>query len=106
MNEVYKIEDLHRASDEPTCLAHRIAERVSYCDIVAYGIEQLDSFRVILELVEDDSDMVNIMLSNISVQMPANPKHTAAIEEKRDEMALEMAEEYFEEMAQSRKGGN
>lgn len=105
MNELYKIEDLHKSTDEVTCLAYRIEERVSYCDVVSYKLEHLDSFAVLLELVEDDSDMVNVMLSNISRTTPANPKHVEAIEEKRAEMALKMAKSYFEELAQSGKGG-
>lgn len=94
MNEIYTVEELaYRCSDFGEHV-DKIADRVNLGDVVRYDNDQLDSTHVMLELIEDDSDKVNEMLSSLSIHTPLSSKYAQMIEEKTQELAEEAARSY------------
>ena len=94
MNEVYTVEDLaYRCSDFGEHVQN-IVDRVNLGDVVAYENQQVDSTRVLLELIEDDSDTVNTMLSSLSIHTPLSRKFAQLIDEKTQELAEDAARSY------------
>jgi hypothetical protein len=94
MNEIYTVEELaYRCLDFGEHV-DKIAERVNLGDVVRYDNDQLDSTHVILELIEDDSDKVNELLSCLSIHTPLSRKFAQMIDDKTQELAEEAARSY------------
>jgi K+/H+ antiporter YhaU regulatory subunit KhtT len=94
MNEIYTVEELaYRCSDFGE-LTDKIVERINSGDVVRYGSDQLDSTHVMFELIEDDSDKVNELLSCLSIHTPLSRKFAQMIDDKTQELAEEAARSY------------
>ena len=94
MNEIYTVEDLAYGCLDFGELADKIVERINSGDVVRYGSDQLDSTHVMFELIEDDSDKVNELLSCLSIHTPLSRKFAQMIDDKTQELAEEAARSY------------
>jgi uncharacterized membrane-anchored protein len=94
MNEQYTVHDLAYKCSDFAEHANKIIERVNSGDMVVYDKEQLDSTFVLYQLIDDDSDAVNTMLSSLSIHTPLSSKYAAMIDEKTQELAEEAARSY------------
>jgi uncharacterized membrane-anchored protein len=94
MNEQYTVHDLAYKCSDFAEHTNKIIERVNSGDMVVYDKEQLDSTFVLYQLIDDDSDAVNTMLSSLSIHTPLSSKFAAMIDEKTQELAEEAARSY------------
>jgi hypothetical protein len=94
MNEQYAVSDLAFGCHDFSEIVSKIVDRVNSGDIVTYHQEQLDSTFVLYQLIDDDSDAVNTMLSSLSIHTPLSRKFAAMIDEKTQELAEEAARSY------------
>lgn len=94
MNEIYTVDELAFRCHDFAEHVQNIADRVNLGDIVTYDKEQLDSTFVLYQLIDDDSDTVNTMLSSLSIHTPLSRKYAALIDEKTQELAEEAARSY------------
>lgn len=94
MNEIYTVEELAYGCSDFGDLTGKIVDRINSGDVVRYDGDQLDSTYVILELIEDDSDKVNELLSCLSIHTPLSRKFAQMIDDKTQELAEEAARSY------------
>lgn len=91
MNEIYTAEwPVWRCSDfaEHSTV---LVEAVNRGDVIRYDNEQLDSVAVLLAMIEDDSDLVNKILSEMIIKDSDDAK---AFDAKTQELAEEAARSY------------
>lgn len=93
MNEVYTARDLAYTASNSEDLKERIINHVQLGDSVVYGRDQIDSFILLLELVEDNPDMMNRLATDVLMGCKTNNKHIDEMYEKLEEMAEAMADE-------------
>jgi hypothetical protein len=94
MNEVYTVEDLAYKCSDFGELVDKIVERVNLCDVVTYDGVRVDSVSVFAAMQEDDSDLVNEILTSLSPFSPLANKYAMLIDEKTQELAEEAARSY------------
>jgi hypothetical protein len=94
MNEIYTVDELAFRCHDFAEHAANIVDRVNLGDIVVYEKEQIDSTFVLYQLITDDSDTVNTMLSSLSIHTPLSRKYAALIDEKTQELSEEAARSY------------
>ena len=70
-----------------------LVEVVNRGDVIRYDNDQLDSTAVILAMIEDDSDLVNKILSEMIIKDKDDAK---AFDNKTQELAEEAARSYTE----------
>lgn len=98
MNEVYTARDLAYTTSNSEDLKEKIIDHVQLGDSVVYGRVQIDSFILLLELVEDNPDMMNRLATDVLMGCKTNNKHIDAMYEKLEEMAEAMADECWSDI--------
>lgn len=98
MNEVYTARDLAYTASNPEDLKEKIIDHVQLGDSVVYGRDQIDSFILLLELVEDNPDMMNRLTTDVLMGCKTNNKHIDEMYEKLEEMAEAMADECWNDV--------
>lgn len=98
MNEVYTARDLAYTASNSEDLKEKIIDHVQLGDSVVYGRDQIDSFILLLELVEDNPDMMNRLATDVLMGCNTNNKHIDAMYEKLEEMAEAMADECWNDV--------
>lgn len=95
MNEIISVTTLARSCYDFSEHTDKIVEQVNLGDIVAAGSDiQLDSTYVLMELIEEDSDKVNRLLSSLSIHTPLSREFAQLIDDKLQELAEEAARGY------------
>lgn len=91
MNDIYKADSpAWRVSDVGEH-ADALAEVITKGYVVQYDNDQLDNTVVLLAMIEDDSDLVNKILTEMIIK---NENDAKAFDEKLQELALEAARSY------------
>ena len=95
MNEIISVTTLARSCYDFSEHTNKIIKQVNLGDIVAAGSDiKLDSTYVLMELIEEDSDKMNRLLSSISIHTPLSREFAQLIDDKLQELAEEAARSY------------
>tara|TARA_R110000824_G_scaffold205804_1_gene390728 strand:- start:3279 stop:3572 length:294 start_codon:yes stop_codon:yes gene_type:complete len=91
MNEIYKSDQPAWRCSDFAEHATALVEAVNRGDVIQHDNEQLDSVTVLLAMIEDDSDLVNKILSEMIIKDADDAK---AFDAKTQELAEEAARSY------------